>query len=222
MSKNYYFSWWINILFVMYLYGTISFIIIFFTSKLAASNLQYIGLAFGLGLLAVFLLLPAFIIWLIGFSGCTRKMNTNLLNISDNKYTLMWFFNIWYLIIVIKYVNQNKTDNGLNEYKENNKYFWLWNILQVIYIAITAYLLTLNGINNQVAIMGIIASICQPISITLMLLLFYKYIKQMYYALQLSNEYKKIRIMSFIPIVNCFVYIKKDVSDKNLSVSPKN
>lgn len=83
----------------------------------------------------------------------------------------------------------------------------------------TTYLLALNGINNQVVVMGIIASVCQPISLILMFLLFYKYIKQMYYALQLSNEYKKIRIMSFIPIVNCFVYLKKDVSDKNLSVN---
>ena len=219
MRKNYYFSWWINILFVMYLYGTISFIIIFFTSKSAASNLQYIGLGFGLGLLAFFFLLPAFIIWLIGFSDSTIKTNTKLLNIPNNKSTLVWFFNIWYLIIVIKYLNQNKIDNGLNKYRENNKYFWLWNILQVIYIAMTAYLLALNGINNQVVVMGIIASVCQPISLILMFLLFYKYIKQMYYALQLSNEYKKIRIMSFIPIVNCFVYLKKDVSDKNLSVN---
>ncbi len=219
MRKNYYFSWWINILFVMYLYGTISFIIIFFTSKSAASNLQYIGLGFGLGLLAFFFLLPAFIIWLIGFSDTAIKTNTKLLNIPNNKSTLVWFFNIWYLIIVIKYLNQNKIDNGLNKYKENNKYFWLWNILQVIYIAMTAYLLALNGINNQVVVMGIIASVCQPISLILMFLLFYKYIKQMYYALQLGNEYKKIRIMSFIPIVNCFVYLKKDVSDKNLSVN---
>lgn len=219
MRKNYYFSWWINILFVMYLYGTISFIIIFFTSKSAASNLQYIGLGFGLGLLAFFFLLPAFIIWLIGFSDTAIKTNTKLLNIPNNKSTLVWFFNIWYLIIVIKYLNQNKIDNGLNKYRENNKYFWLWNILQVIYIAMTAYLLALNGINNQVVVMGIIASVCQPISLILMFLLFYKYIKQMYYALQLGNEYKKIRIMSFIPIVNCFVYLKKDVSDKNLSVN---
>ncbi len=219
MRKNYYFSWWINILFVMYLYGTISFIIIFFTSKSAASNLQYIGLGFGLGLLAFFFLLPAFIIWLIGFSDTAIKTNTKLLNIPNNKSTLVWFFNIWYLIIVIKYLNQNKIDNGLNKYRENNKYFWLWNILQVIYLAMTAYLLALNGINNQVVVMGIIASVCQPISLILMFLLFYKYIKQMYYALQLSNEYKKIRIMSFIPIVNCFVYLKKDVSDKNLSVN---
>lgn len=219
MRKNYYFSWWINILFVMYLYGTISFIIIFFTSKSAASNLQYIGLGFGLGLLAFFFLLPAFIIWLIGFSDTAIKTNTKLLNIPNNKSTLVWFFNIWYLIIVIKYLNQNKIDNGLNKYKENNKYFWLWNILQVIYLAMTAYLLALNGINNQVMVMGIIASVCQPISLILMFLLFYKYIKQMYYALQLGNEYKKIRIMSFIPIVNCFVYLKKDVSDKNLSVN---
>ena len=203
----------------MYLYGTISFIIIFFTSKSAASNLQYIGLGFGLGLLAFFFLLPAFIIWLIGFSDTAIKTNTKLLNIPNNKSTLVWFFNIWYLIIVIKYLNQNKIDNGLNKYRENNKYFWLWNILQVIYIAMTAYLLALNGINNQVVVMGIIASVCQPISLILMFLLFYKYIKQMYYALQLSNEYKKIRIMSFIPIVNCFVYLKKDVSDKNLSVN---
>mgnify|MGYP004582312081 CR=1 FL=1 len=219
MRKNYYFSWWINILFVMYLYGTISFIIIFFTSKSAASNLQYIGLGFGLGLLAFFFLLPTFIIWLIGFSDNTIKTNTKLLNIPNNKSTLVWFFNIWYLIIVIKYLNQNKIDNALNKYRENNKYFWLWNILQVIYIAMTAYLLALNGINNQVVVMGIIASVCQPISLILMFLLFYKYIKQMYYALQLGNEYKKIRIMSFIPIVNCFVYLKKDVSDKNLSVN---
>lgn len=219
MRKNYYFSWWINILFVMYLYGTISFIIIFFTSTLISSNLQYIGLAFGLGLLALFFLLPSFIIWLIGFSDTAIKTNTKLLNIPNNKSTLVWFFNIWYLIIVIKYLNQNKIDNGLNKYKENNKYFWLWNILQVIYLAMTAYLLALNGINNQVVTMGIIASVCQPISLILMFLLFYKYIKQMYYALQLGNEYKKIRIMSFIPIVNCFVYLKKDVSDKNLSVN---
>lgn len=203
----------------MYLYGTISFIIIFFTSTLISSNLQYIGLAFGLGLLAFFFLLPAFIIWLIGFSDNTITTNTKLLNIPNNKSTLVWFFNIWYLIIVIKYLNQNKIDNGLNKYKENNKHFWLWNILQVIYLAMTAYLLALNGINNQVVVMGIIASVCQPISLILMFLLFYKYIKQMYYALQLSNEYKKIRIMSFIPIVNCFVYLKKDVSDKNLSVN---
>lgn len=203
----------------MYLYGTISFIIIFFTSKSAASNLQYIGLGFGLGLLAFFFLLPAFIIWLIGFSDTAIKTNTKLLNMPNNKSTLVWFFNIWYLIIVIKYLNQNKIDNGLNKYKENNKYFWLWNILQVIYLAMTAYLLALNGINNQVMVMGIIASVCQPISLILMFLLFYKYIKQMYYALQLGNEYKKIRIMSFIPIVNCFVYLKKDVSDKNLSVN---
>lgn len=203
----------------MYLYGTISFIIIFFESKLTGSNLQYIGLAFGLGLLAFFFLLPAFIIWLIGFSDNTIKTNTKLLNIPNNKSTLVWFFNIWYLIIVIKYLNQNKIDNALNKYKENNKHFWLWNILQVIYIAMTAYLLALNGINNQVVVMGIIASVCQPISLILMFLLFYKYIKQMYYALQLGNEYKKIRIMSFIPIVNCFVYLKKDVSDKNLSVN---
>ncbi len=219
MRKNYYFAWWINILFVMYLYGTISFIIIFFESKLTGSNLQYLGLAFGLGLLAFFFLLPAFIIWLIGFSDSTIKTNTKLLNIPNNKSTLVWFFNIWYLIIVIKYLNQNKIDNALNKYKENNKHFWLWNILQVIYIAMTAYLLALNGINNQVVVMGIIASVCQPISLILMFLLFYKYIKQMYYALQLGNEYKKIRIMSFIPIVNCFVYLKKDVSDKNLSVN---
>lgn len=219
MHKNYYFAWWINILFVMYLYGTISFIIIFFESKLTGSNLQYLGLAFGLGLLAFFFLLPAFIIWLISFSDSTITTNTKLLNIPNNKSTLVWFFNIWYLIIVIKYLNQNKIDNGLNKYKENNKYFWLWNILQVIYLAMTAYLLALNGINNQVMVMGIIASVCQPISLILMFLLFYKYIKQMYYALQLGNEYKKIRIMSFIPIVNCFVYLKKDVSDKNLSVN---
>lgn len=83
----------------------------------------------------------------------------------------------------------------------------------------TAYLLALNGINNQVMVMGIIASVCQPISLILMFLLFYKYIKQMYYALQLGNEYKKIRIMSFIPIVNCFVYLKKAISDKNLSAN---
>ena len=203
----------------MYLYGTISFIIIFFESKLTGSNLQYLGLAFGLGLLAFFFLLPAFIIWLIGFSDITITTNTKLLNIPNNKSTLVWFFNIWYLIIVIKYLNQNKIDNALNKYKENNKHFWLWNILQVIYIAMTAYLLALNGINNQVVVMGIIASVCQPISLILMFLLFYKYIKQMYYALQLGNEYKKIRIMSFIPIVNCFVYLKKDVSDKNLSVN---
>ncbi len=217
MRKNYYFAWWINILFVMYLYGAISFIIIFFESKLIAGNLQYLGLALGLGLLAFFFLLPAFIIWLIGFSDITITTNTKLLNIPNNKSTLVWFFNIWYLIIVIKYLNQNKIDNSLNKYKENNKHFWSWNILQVVYIAMTAYLLALNGINNQVVVMGIIASVCQPISLILMFLLFYKYIKQMYYALQLGNEYKKIRIMSFIPIVNCFVYLKKDVSDKNLS-----
>lgn len=203
----------------MYLYGTISFIIIFFESELTGSNLQYLGLALGLGLVALFFLLPAFIIWLIGFSDGTIKTNTKLLNIPDNKSTLVWFFNIWYLIIVIKYLNQNKIDNGLNKYKENNKYFWLWNILQVIYLAMTAYLLALNGINNQVMVMGIIASVCQPISLILMFLLFYKYIKQMYYALQLGNEYKKIRIMSFIPIVNCFVYLKKAISDKNLSAN---
>lgn len=203
----------------MYLYGTISFIIIFFESKLTGSNLQYLSLALGLGLVALFFLLPAFIIWLIGFSDTTITMNTKLLNIPNNKSTLVWFFNIWYLIIVIKYLNQNKIDNGLNKYKENNKHFWLWNVLQVIYLAMTAYLLALNGINNQVVVMGIIASVCQPISLILMFLLFYKYIKQMYYALQLGNEYKKIRIMSFIPIVNCFVYLKKAISDKNLSAN---
>lgn len=203
----------------MYLYGTISFIIIFFESKLTGSNLQYLSLALGLGLVALFFLLPAFIIWLIGFSDTTITMNTKLLNIPNNKSTLVWFFNIWYLIIVIKYLNQNKIDNGLNKYKENNKHFWLWNVLQVIYLAMTAYLLALNGINNQVMVMGIIASVCQPISLILMFILFYKYIKQMYYALQLGNEYKKIRIMSFIPIVNCFVYLKKAISDKNLSAN---
>lgn len=210
IKKLYLVSWWIQFLFVIFVVGIITFFLAGGFKQINKNNL--IAIWFGIGILSLITILPMFILLIIGLIQSNYSSIIEQLNISKKKYVLMWIINLWFLIILIKFLNSNKNEFVPENFNKTIKNNIFWSILQVIWIAMEIFEIINNNLKVQPWQSNIVAMVCTPLILILMCFLFHKFVKQSFFALQLDNKQRKERIMSFIPVINNFVFIRNNLN----------
>ncbi|MDE7221887.1 MAG: hypothetical protein K2N40_01295, partial [Ureaplasma sp.] len=125
---------------------------------------------------------------------------------------LIWIINLWFLIILIKFININKNEFAPKNFNQAIKNNIFWSILQIFWIAMVIFEIINNNLTVQPWQSNIVAMVCTPLILILMCFLFHKFIKQLFFALQLDNQQRNIQIVSFIPIINNFIFIRNNLN----------